>query len=359
MQSLATSPFITESGDCLNLNVGTYSRCIHINIGKGVEVFNQNLAKEYLINDSNPEIISFYKSLTNPLLLEEINKLATNWKLIAEFSKICSNEIFISYTDFENKIISIEDVQYMVRAIVLMNIDIEKYNQLFSHSFLVSYDMFLNTLIKNTVIKLEKNKGVYFGTANNNNFHHLIESSFKYSFFNHFQNMLNLQNTNLVDCLEPQKQIAIWYFLSLLAKGNRMIYDINENLKSLYAAEVLNPDVVDEKLKYLTTLSSHPFLERTAFYNLPYHVFLKQISPKTDDFILVDFRTINLLKSSTQDLRPIPLVNNIINLVEKLPSKWVVLADYDTTFESLYGNSGFRMERLKNDKKDFILIANN
>lgn len=355
MHQQAQSPFFTEASDCVDLELDKYHRLIHVNIGKGVLVFHQKSKVKFLFNDSNSEIIDIYKSFSNPDFKQEVIKLAKSWQLIEDFSNICSNEIFITFTDYEKNIICLEDLQYMVRAIVLMNTDIEGFNDLFSHSFLVSHDMFINSLIKCTVDQLEKNKGTFFNVEGTD-FQSLVEKSFKCGFFNHFQNMLNLQNTNLVDCMDPHKQKAVWYFLSLTSRGNRMVYDANGNLKNLFAGEI-QPSDIPKKLKIFDLEENMKIFENIEYHNQPVHIFLSQLNTDKNDLVVADFRNTNLLKSSTREFKQLPLINNLAKLLEMKETNWVIFADFDTSFSSVFGNSQFQLKTVKNNKKDYIQLS--
>jgi site-specific DNA-adenine methylase len=332
-----------------------------MNIGKGVLLFS-NLPKTHcILNDSNRDVVSFYKNLDSPELIQQISICAKNWQLLSDFCLLSAHEIYISFIDFVNNIITQEDIQHMVRAIVLMNTDIEKFQELFSNNFVVSHDMFINALIKavvNQLSKLKSTTGTCIETEIPDSFVVSIETAFKTGYFNHFQNLINWQNTDLIDCIDEHKHLAIWFFISKTSKGNKVIYDENGNLKNQYGGVSFN--TIDFK-KSVETIQSDllkQVLKKSTFYNLPFAQFLKTIEPTIDDFILADLRTVNQFAGTSPDFKQHNTYTTLIKELNLYKSKWMVLTEYDCLLLDLVDKFGLRISKQVTDKTEIAILTN-
>jgi hypothetical protein len=361
MQSSLVSPFFIDYNDSESLNFGTYSRYLHLNIGKGATFLKQAPGTSYIINDTNAEVIRFYQNLGSQQLHSYIENIALNWELLKEFSEFSSKEIYISYQDFEDNIITLDDIQFMVRAIVLMNTDIEKFAPLFSMSFSISQDLFINSLIKSVVDQISKTKGSLKRTDQNKlleSFSNKMETGFKTGFFNHFQNMINLQNTNMVDCIDTNKQLAIWHFICQTSKGNKVSYDNNGNLKNQYGGEGANKTNLMIPLMQIKHAANEIASQHNQYYNLPYSGFLNEVTPKNGDLILADFRTINQIKSEAHELKLHTVIANLMSQLNQYSCKWVILFEDNAKLKVPEFIDTATIKILKTYKHEFAVLSN-
>ena len=92
------------------------------------------------------------------------------------------------YSDFCNGIISADDINFMIRAILMVNMEDDSYHSLIGKNFAVSFDMLSNSwvqCIENTIIKL-KSDGVLSAEKPDNEFKNKIEVSLKKGLRNNF-----------------------------------------------------------------------------------------------------------------------------------------------------------------------------
>lgn len=362
MQSSIISPFLFNYKPDESLNLSSYKRYIHLNIGKGASLFTQKKGTLCIINDANIEVIQFYQNLGSSKLHEFISTIALNWELIEEFSQLSSKEIYISYQDFENGIITLEDVQFMVRAIVLMNTDIEKFTPLFSQSFTIAQDLFINSLIKSVVKQIAKikdstNKLKYSKSLEL--FNKQIEIGFKTGFFNHFQNIVNLQNTNMVDCIDKYKQLSFWYFIGQTSKGNKIAYDTNGNLKSQYGEEETYKNHFKLLAHQIKKCYEELTLQQINYYNLPYNDFLSTVNPTKGDVLIADLRSINQINTSTREQKQNTVLSNVLNLFRNYTCQWIILIDNDSKLAEIRSNQEQLVITVhKENNTEFAVISN-
>jgi hypothetical protein len=269
-----------------------FKKYININFGNGYNYFLVLPKVNCHINDPNPEVINFYKNISETNLLSELKKISDAWLLLGYFSKLSAKEIYISFKDYINNIITSEDIKYMVQAIIFMNINNDAFNLLFDKSFIISIDLFTKSLINKTVDQVKKIKSITdIYKTTQNDFETIIETGLRKGFFEHFQNLINLQNTGLIDCISNTKRYSIWFFLGETSKGNKIVYDNNNNLKCQYGGKKSNSISLKSFIEKFNSYEIKELLKRTSFYNMSMFDFIKSIDIKEDDIIFADFRT--------------------------------------------------------------------
>lgn len=330
IQTILKTPF-SDHTLALALNFpAAFKRYIDLSVGRGLQFFAQSPDTGCLLNDTNPDVIDFYNNLTRPELWEQLEVCATNWTLIKEFSDLSANEIYISFIDYLNGIITQEDIQHMVRAIVLMNTDIEKFQPLFGNDFVISHDMFVNALIKavvNELTILKNVPGIYKESEVPRSFVQAIETAFRSGFFIHLQNLINWQNTNLIDCIDKNRHLAIWYFISRTAKGSKVLYDENHNLKNQYGGTGCNSINLFDAIALIKSDGIRSLMSRCQCFNTNCTEFLKEHPLDKDDFIFADLRFSNQFSGSSADLKQRSYNMQLIEVLSKIAAPWMVLTD--------------------------------
>lgn len=337
----------------------SFKRYIDLSVGRGLQFFAQSPDTSCLLNDTNPDVIDFYNNLTNPELWEQLEICATNWKLVKEFSDLSANEIYISFIDYLNGIITQEDIQHMVRAIVLMNTDIEKFQSMFSNAFVISHDMFVNALIKavvNELTILKSVHGTYDETEVPQSFIRSIETAFRTGFFIHQQNLINWQNTNFIDCIDKSRHLAIWYFISRTAKGSKILYDENHNLKNQYGGISCNSIDLFDALAFIKSDEVRHLMSRCHCYNSNFTDFLKEHAPQKDDFIFADLRLANQFSGSSTDLKLKSYNIQLIEVLSKVAAPWMVLTDIPA--QELLQHPAIYFEQKLINNHELTLVSN-
>jgi len=347
LQQLLLQKFDTTHENFFMSIYPDFKRYININFGNGHNYFSVLPKTNCYINDPNPEVIDFYKNISDANLLSELNKISDAWLLLGHFSKLSAKEIYISFEDYINNIITSEDIKYMVQAIIFMNINNDAFNLLFNKDFIISIDLFTKSLINNTVNQLKKIKSITdISQSTQNEFEIIIETGLRKGFFEHFQNLINLQNTGLIDCISDIKRCSIWFFLGKTSKGNKIVYDDDNNLKCQYSGKSSNSISLKSIIEKFESYEIKELFKRTTFYNSSITKFIDDINIKEDDVIIADFRT---NKQYTPIQSDNIYFNDIICSISLL-----IASNYNWI---CYFNSKVLFDKIK-DKSDFILLNN-
>ncbi|MBI9065871.1 MAG: hypothetical protein JEZ09_01185 [Salinivirgaceae bacterium] len=342
------------------LDFPKFERYIDLNVGNGDLLLSINPKTPCFINDTNNILIDFYKNLSNQELLNELDKLANAWNLLKDFSYFSSDEIFITFQDLLKEIITLEDSEYIIRAITLMNMDNDKFNSLFNRSVLVNLDLFTSSIIKSIISEFKKIKLAFAHIENvviNEEFRKMIETAFKYGFFNHFQNILNLQNTEFINIIDQNKCFSLWYFLSQTCKG-RFNYVVKESHNNKYGGEENNNLDLSEIVKKFKSEAFNAILSTCNFSSCSYSELLDSLSPVETDFICGDFRSSNYFSASSKDVF---VKNDLEKAIEKLiqsKSKWLLIFSSSKYIDLMRNNASINIECTEHKEKTFFTAKN-
>ncbi|MDA3891844.1 MAG: hypothetical protein PF517_09300 [Salinivirgaceae bacterium] len=303
------------------ININKYNRYLEVILGEGESLMEFNPAIPCYLNDSNTDLISFYKYLNEPDLHSELKLFAQNWELIGKFSRFCSGEILIAFQDLNQGIISSEDVEYMIRAIVMMNMHQDEYIPLFEQKFVVSLDLFTNALINPVVDALLKLKGDKLSDkfeSEEEGFKASMETAFKKGFFRHFRSLINWQKTELIDCISLSKHFASWLFIKEFSKEPHLNYDKNGNIKNHYGGVNCNDKVFIKKVNQITNLDFIKKIQNSSLRNNTPTQFLENIEATNKDIIVANLSNSNIILSNGKNYSglnsQIDQVKNIINM---------------------------------------------
>jgi len=343
------------------IKIPEYNRFIDVNIGKGELFFWLCPIVPCHVNDPNRELIDFYNSIKENELQTEIDQFATNWSLIQIFNQFLVSDIYMTYKDFARNIIDREDLQHMIRAIVVMNMDNEEFNPLFEKRFIVSLDMYLNSLIKSIsdeLIRLKADSDLPDSESSvpSDFFTDSIETALCNGFYCHFQNLINWQKTDLINCINRHQQLAFEYFINFFSKEGKLYIDEYGNNKNHYGGPELNKVDFYEVSELIKSGKIVDLLTRTQFHNQSLHQFIKDINLNLDDFVIADFtKTNNVVKNKNEHL----LIDECRNLVKFLvdsPARWMVITESKHAAELQEISSTIYIDKLeKNDQISFAL----
>lgn len=357
---LKPSLSLENNEELRSLEFPKFERYIDLNVGNGDLLFMVKPATPSYINDTNNILIDFYKNLSNPNLLDELEKLANAWSLLKDFSYFSADEIFITFQDLLKDIITLEDSEYIIRAIILMNIDNDKFNSLFNRSFLINLDLFTSAIIKSVISEFKKVRAAFAHLENvviNEEFRKMIETAFKYGFFNHFQNMLNLQNTGFINVIDQNKCFALWYFLSQTCKG-RFTYILKESHTNKYGGEENNNLDILQITKQFKSKEFKTILDHCNFSSVPFSELLDSIELHETDFICGDFRSSNYFSASSKDVF---IKNDLEKAIKKIiqsKSKWLLIFSSSKFIDLLENKSSINIECTEYDEKTFFKAKN-
>lgn len=284
-----------------DIDLSKYNRYIEVVLGEGESFIELDPQIPCILNDSNTDLISFYKYIHEPELQHELKNFAKNWTLIGEFANFSSNEILIAFQDLNQGIISSEDVEYMIRAIVMMNMLHDNFIPLFEQKFVVSPDLFNNALINPVVDVLLKLKGDNLSekyTSEEEGFRLNIETAFRRGFYRHFRSLLNWQKTELIDCISLSKHLASWMFIKEFSKESHLNYDKNGNIKNHYGGTLLNDKSFENKVNSLCQPEFIKKIQSATLHNNTPTQFVRQIGVNKEDLVIANLCESNLILST-------------------------------------------------------------
>jgi len=314
---------LSTSVESIKIDVNNYDRYIEVILGEGQSIIQFDPKINCFLNDPNTDLINFYKYLSEPELKLELELFAKNWELIGSFSKFCNGEILMAFQDFNTEIISTEDVGFMIRAIVMMNMNHEEFTPLFEQKFVISIDMFTNSLIKPIVSALLKLKG----DADSNCFNESIETAFRSGFYEHFKNLINWQKTDLIDCISLTKHFASWLFIKEFGKSQHLNYDQNGNLKTHYGGVALNNKTFYNKIKQVYNPTFNRKILNSKLYNANPLNFIQEINPTSSDLVIANLLESNIVMANGKNYSGFNSQLDQIKQISNLEINLIIIID--------------------------------
>ncbi len=335
-----------------------YDRYIEVILGKGMSLMDFNPEITCLLNDPNTDLINFYRNIQEPSLYEELDSFSKQWKLIGRFCEFSSEEIYMAFQDYDNEIISSDDVGFMIRAIIMMNMNHDEFIPLVEQKFVVSIDMFANSLIKSVVNTLLKLKGdklnsekIYFDQN--------LETGFKSGFYDHFKNLVNMQKTDIIDCITLTKHLACWFFIKELAKGQHLHYDLNGNLKNHYGGAAFNSIDFQENIKQVFNPEFLSKLNRSQLFNQSPTGFLKEIKVGTNDIVIANLTDLNVVLANGKNYSGINSHIDQVKQIVTMNINLVVITDNETLADEIENISNNTLLVSNNDDLFYLKKFNN
>jgi len=343
---------ISTTVDLSEIDLNRYNRYIEVALGAGMglKLFNPQIP--YILNDTNTDLINFYKNINDPNLQLELKAFANNWELIGEFSEFSNNEILMAFQDYSKGIISAEDIEYIIRAIILMNMNHEDFHPLFEKKFSVSVDMFSNAIIKKIVSALLKLKGdlnIEALQSDTKLFSQNIEIACRSGLYEHVKSLVNWQKTNLIDCITLTKHLASWFFLKELGKGHQLQYDNNGNLKNHYSAFDNEVVYFNKKVAEISDSNFLQKIKKAKLYNLNPTNLIEDIKATTDDFILANLLDSNIVLAHGKNNSGINSQIEMIKQLIKYDLNLIILINNESVALEFKELSGSRFNVFKID----------
>lgn len=343
----------------LPIQIPPFSVYYEVLLGNGQLFFDISPKTPCHVNDPNADLINFYKKVTQPELKNQLRLIAENWMTVGQFSNFCVPELFVSFQDFSDSIITLEDINYMVRAIIIMNTDNEAFSTLFNQQFHVSVDMFTNALISQVVDAFTKLKGEFTQEPKAPRaFYLAIETAFRTGFYNHMQQLINLQETKLIDCITNDRHLAIWYFLSKTSKGSKVNYDDNGNLKNQYGGENYNQCDLLNDISFFNSPSFNALMGNTQLHNLTAEAFIKSITCTPNDLIVANFENNNLISSNSTDAIIKNKHQQVVNLLINTNAQWLVISDNKSLTDEFKNSPDIQVHEFSVNGKTYITLSN-
>ncbi|NOZ47004.1 MAG: hypothetical protein GXO79_09510, partial [Chlorobi bacterium] len=209
----------------INELIPQYHRYIDPFFGTGINYFTIKPSAPSFVNNTNEELYELYNFLKTDEFKIELDCFIDSWQLIKDYFKLINKDAQWSFNELITNDITLDELPYIIRAIIITNTENPLVNNLFKPDFIIDLDSFINLLIDELLKKLKrlyfqnKRKGIEY-TKPKLDPH--IETSIKNAYFLHFRNLyydINKRGNNKVN---KEKKVAIWLILMILGKKQKV-----------------------------------------------------------------------------------------------------------------------------------------
>jgi hypothetical protein len=238
-----------------------------------VEKFDQ-----LIFNLSDENLMEFITKLRTPGILNEIKSFQDTFPLLNQFGNEVTEELKVAINDYIDNNINAEDLSYMVRVIVVMNIDNPQFAPLFNEKFIVYLDRFIDA-IEHGLLEVSSQVKIQ-GQFVTKNLNDLVNGALITAFYNHWLSIIKSYNTSKTPVLSGEKLLTI-NFISAFLGEQSLLYRLKSNL-FCYKNDLVN--CFREVLSFL----NHIPHTNSSFFNLSPISFLTDLKTSANDFILID-----------------------------------------------------------------------
>lgn len=243
--------------------------------------------KERYVNDKSNDLINLYRliSKSDKIFFKHLNVLNNEWNKINlitdKYDKIIV-KLFMSYK--ENRSDKSTKVN-IVNDFISNHLDgLKDFSKTINQSVSEVFDtILLDTIISKfeRILILEKKTGKVLSDDYLRN----IETSLKASFYKFIRYLYNNKShLNIEDGVHS----ANFYFIREFCYSSMFRFNNNGEFNVPYGGSNYNRKEFDKKVDYLKSKPLNSYLSKTNIYNLDFHDFINEVSPKSGDFMFLD-----------------------------------------------------------------------
>lgn len=243
--------------------------------------------KERYINDKSNDLINLYRliSKSDKIFFKHLDILNKEWNKINlitdKYEKIIV-ELFKSYK--KNHSDKSTDIN-IVNDFIYKHLDgLKSFGKTINQSVSEVFDkILLDTIISKfeRILILEKKTGKVLIDDYIKN----IETSLKASFYKFIRFLYNNKSQfNIEDGVHS----ANFYFIREFCYSSMFRFNKNGEFNVPYGGSNYNRKEFDKKVEYLKSKALNSYLSKTNIYNLDFHDFINEVSPKSGDFMFLD-----------------------------------------------------------------------
>ncbi len=107
--------------------------------------------QQFAINIIDKDLFDFIKTFRNNEVQSEVKLFLDAFPLLSRFGNEVTEELKVAINDFNDGNINKEDLTYMVRVIIVMNIDSPHFAPLFNEKFIIYLDRFIEAIERNLI----------------------------------------------------------------------------------------------------------------------------------------------------------------------------------------------------------------
>lgn len=348
-------------------NVPLYNRFIEPFVGGG-SVFTAMTGEKLLINDLSPELIHLYENIAkaNPSFYSYAEAIDISWTNARDFFSV-NKDLVNLYLEYREEKIDKTELKGKIQDFCALkekditNILTAEFQNL--PSVLVQ-EMEINLYRKMLRIKtLEQKKHTLSSFDLEDN----IETAIKSAVYMNYRYLYNDKHISFSNSILHS---ALFLFIRNYAYSGMFRYNDKGEFNVPYGGIGYNTKTMKKKLDYYRSSALLNHFKKTQIYNLDFELFLRNCSPRENDFVFLDppydseFNTYAQNEFTHKD--QIRLANYMIN---ECKAKWMLIIKNTDFIYSLYNKKGIKIQTFdkeylvsfmnRNDKKVTHLLITN
>lgn len=348
-------------------NVPLYNRFIEPFVGGG-SVFTAMTGEKLLINDLSPELIHLYENIAkaNPSFYSYAEAIDISWTNARNFFSV-NKDLVNLYLEYREEKIDKTELKGKIQDFCaskekdITNILTAEFQNL--PSVLVQ-EMEINLYRKMLRIKtLEQKKHTLSSFDLEDN----IETAIKSAVYMNYRYLYNDKHISFSNSILHS---ALFLFIRNYAYSGMFRYNDKGEFNVPYGGIGYNAKIMKKKLDYYRSSALLNHFKKTQIYNLDFELFLRNCSPRENDFVFLDppydseFNTYAQNEFTHKD--QIRLANYMIN---ECKAKWMLIIKNTDFIYSLYNKKGIKIQTFdkeylvsfmnRNDKKVTHLLITN
>jgi hypothetical protein len=234
--------------------------------------------EQLIFNLSDEYLMEFIIKLRTQGIHHEIKSFQDAFPLLNRFSYEVTEELKVAINDFIDNNINTEDLSYMVRVIVVMNIDNPQFTPLFNEKFIIYLDRFIDA-IEHGLIEVSSLVKIQ-GQVVSKNLNELVSEALIKAFYEHWSSIMNNYKASKTPVLSYEKLLTINFICAFLGEQT----PLNRLKNNLFCYKNDLTNCLREILSFL----NHIPHSVTNFCKQNPISFLTDLKTSADDFILID-----------------------------------------------------------------------
>ena len=232
----------------------TINRFFEPFVGGGATYFSIRTAERYYINDISKELIATYKAIKSQdaNFLKTLRCINEDWTFLSTV-RVTADFDFIQTLN-------------VVKRFNLDNFFIDYLSKMFCKK-----QSFIAQKTKGGIITEEKKQSIF-------------ETALKSSYYATIRQIYNQNRKNE----KTQENAAFYFFIREFCYSSMFRFSKNGDFNVPYGGMSYNPKNLNEKIKYLQSLSLQSHLNKTQIYSKDFQSFSEAFKFDKDDFIFVD-----------------------------------------------------------------------
>jgi hypothetical protein len=231
------------------------------------------------LNLANNDIKEFILNIRTPNIQNELKLFQESFLILNRYGTEISEELKVAITDFFENNINAEDLTYMIRVIVVMNMDNPQFASLFNDKFIIYIDRFIDTIelkLLNVASQVKAKQTI----TSTKELIDLVNKSLIQAFYDHWFSIIKSHETGKIPNISIDKLLTINFVCEFLSDHS----NVNRLRNNLFCYKADISGCFKEMLSYFNRI---PHSMTNLSYQNPLS-FLSALPTRSDDFILID-----------------------------------------------------------------------